>query len=180
MNRKLSVLSCFLATLMLMTGVQLVLAHNTIIVGDYEIEVGWLIEPPIAGQENAIVVHVVDTSDVDEQPVEDVSSLTLTLSYGGQTKAMDLVPLGEDQSGQFMSPVIPTIPGEYEVIFGGTLGETEVDAETHVEEVQPASVLEFPAVEHEASAAGNNWLVWLSLLVGLIGVGLGVTALRKQ
>jgi hypothetical protein len=80
-----------------------------------------------------------------------------------------------------MAPILPTVPGEYEVEFGGTLGNTPVDAHTHVEEVEPADTLAFPAVDSTASGAvaGADWLIWLSLLVGLIGVGLGVIALRK-
>lgn len=145
--------------------------------GDYTLEVGWLSEPPIVGQQNAIVVNVSTTSD--EQPVEDVSSLTVAISYGGESKTLTLQPLGEDTPGQFVAPVLPTLPGEYEVIFGGTLGETAVDAETHVEEVEPADTLQFPSIESAGQSAGADWLVWLSILIGLIGVGLGVTALRK-
>jgi hypothetical protein len=176
--------SLFIALLLvcaaLLQNSQAVLAHETITVGDYEIEVGWLNEPPIAGQMNSIVIDVTNTGIGTHQPVEDVSSLTLTLSYGGQEKALALEPLGEETPGQFAAAILPTVPGEYEVIFGGTLGGHTVDAETHVEEVQPADVMAFPSVDSATSSGSDaNWLVWLSLLIGLIGVGLGITALRK-
>ena len=158
---------------------QLVLAHETITVGKYEIEVGWLIEPPIAGVQNAIVVNVSDTSSGEEQPVEDVSALTVTVSYGGQSKTLTLQPLGEDTPGQFVGPILPTIPGEYDLILGGSLGDTTVAAETHVEEVQPADTLAFPSVNAAQPGGKTDWLVWLSILIGLIGVGVGITALRK-
>jgi hypothetical protein len=167
--------------IVLVVNVSLALAHESITAGDYEIEVGWLNEPPIAGQMNAIAVNVTNTAGSDEQPVEDVSLLTVTISYGGQSKSLTLQPLGEDTPGQFVAPILPTIPGEYEVLFGGSLGDTAVDAHTHVEEVEPAEALAFPSMDSSAdgSMAGSEWLVWLSLLVGLIGVGLGVTSLRK-
>jgi hypothetical protein len=175
---KLLLSACLFVLIALAASSQTVFAHETITVGDYEIEVGWLNEPPIVGEKNAIVIHVFDTGG---SPVEDVASLTVTLSYGGQRKILTLQPLGEDTPGQYMAPILPTVPGEYEVIFGGILGDIAVEAETHVEEVQPVDTLEFPSVDASASASGGApaWLVWLSLGVGLLGVGLGVTALRK-
>ena len=80
-----------------------------------------------------------------------------------------------------MAPILPTVPGEYEVIFEGILGDTAVEAKTHVEEVQPIDTLAFPVEDSsELSSGAPDWLIWLSLLMGLIGVGLGVTALRKS
>lgn len=166
----------------LILNFQLVLAHESITVGDYTLEFGWLNEPPVAGQNNAIVVHVSTTSD--DQPVEDVSSLTVTISYGGQSKTLILEPVDEHSPGQFMAPVVPTVPGQYTVIIGGRLGETTfVDVQVEPEEVQPADTLAFPnaASEDQSTNFGViNWLVYLSLLMGLIALGLAVTALRKS
>jgi hypothetical protein len=171
-------LLCFLALLL---NFQLALAHESITVGDYTLEIGWLSEPPIVGQQNAIVVNVSNTSN--EQPVEDVSSLTVTISYGGQKKTLTLQPLGEDTPGQFVAPILPTVPGEYTVILGGTLGDTAVEAETHVEEVQPTETLQFPSLESAQQGVDlgvMNWLIYLSLLIGMIALVLGVMALRKS
>lgn len=154
---------------------QNVLAHESIEAGDYEIEIGWLDEPPIAGQKNAIVVNVVDTSSGTEQPVEDVSSLTVTVSYGGQSKLLRLEPLAPNAPGKFVAPILPTLAGEYKLTFGGKLGDTEVNAEGYPEEVEAADTLEFPSTQ-----AGNNWLVWASFLIALLGMGFGVTALLKR
>jgi len=115
-------LSGLLALIALILNFQLTLAHESITVGDYTLEVGWLNEPPVAGQNNAIVVHVLTTSD--NQPVEDVSSLTVTISYGGQNKTLTLEPVDEHSPGQFIAPIVPTVPGQYAVIFGGRLGES--------------------------------------------------------
>ena len=179
MKKKFFVTACLTVLVTFFVRYQIVSAHETITVGPYEIEVGWLIEPPIAGQQNAIVVNVSDTSSGEAQPVEDVSSLTVTVSYGGQNKMLTLQPLGEDTPGQFVAPILPTIRGEYEIILGGSLGDTAVDAETHVEEVEPADTLAFPSVDTPQQSGKADWLVWLSILIGLIGVGVGVTALRK-
>jgi hypothetical protein len=178
MNKK-SFTAGVIAFFLLLLNRQLVLAHESITIGDYTLELGWLSEPPIVGQQNAIVVNV---SKGDKQPVEDVSTLTVTISYGGQNKTLTLQPLGEDTPGQFVAPILPTVPGEYTVTLGGKLGDTPSDAETHVEEVQPATMLEFPIVDsspQNADLGMMNWLIYLSLLIGLTGLILGVMALRK-
>jgi hypothetical protein len=180
MNTKLFMAACLLALIALLTGYQTALAHETITAGDYEIEIGWLSEPPVVGQRNAIVVNVSDMSSAEAQPVEDVSSLTVTLSYGGQSKTLTLAPLGEDTPGQFVAPVLPTIPGQYTLILGGKLGDTAVDAQVEPEEVAPVDTLEFPSAAPQSADLGlMNWLIYLSLLIGLIALVLGVMALRR-
>ena len=178
MNKKRFLPAGLIVFFFLVFNFQLAYAHESITIGDYVVEVGWLSEPPIVGQQNGIVVNV---STSDEQPVEDVSSLTVTISYGGQNKTLTLQPLGEDTPGQFVAPILPTVAGEYSVIFGGTLGDTAADTETHVEEVQPADTLQFPSLtaEKSDSAGMMNWLIYLSLLVGVIALIVGVMALRK-
>jgi hypothetical protein len=183
MNKTSVTAACLIALIALLLNFQLALAHESVTIGDYEIEVGWINEPPVAGQLNGIEIHVSNTSSGEHQPVEDVSSLTVTVSYGGQSKELTFEPLGEDTPGQFQAAILPTIPGQYTVTFGGQLGDTPVDAHVEPEEVAPADIIQFPSVESSAqtaNSAASAWLIWLSLLIGLIGVGLGVTALRKK
>ena len=165
----------------LILNFQTALAHESITIGDYTLEVGWLSEPPVVGQHNAIVVHV---TTADEQPVEDISSLTLVISYGGQEKTLELKPLDEHSPGQFVAPILPTVAGEYAVIFGGTLGETVVEAETHVEEVQPADTLEFPNVaasQPETNVFGTTeWLAIAGFVSGITGLILSLINIRKS
>jgi hypothetical protein len=88
--------------------------------------------------------------------------------------------LGEDTPGQFVAPVLPTIPGQYTLILGGKLGDTAVDAQVEPEEVAPADTLEFPSAAPQSADLGlMNWLIYLSLLIGLIALVLGVMALRR-
>jgi hypothetical protein len=181
MNKRSFIAACLTAFILVTLNFQLALAHESITVGDYTVEIGWLSEPPIVGQQNAIVVNVSTTAD--KQPVEDVSTLTVTISYGGQNKTLTLQPLGEDTPGQFVAPVLPTVPGEYTVILGGTLGDTAVDAETQVEEVQPAATVQFPSVNSEQQSADlgvMHWLIYLSLMIGMIALILSVMALRGR
>jgi hypothetical protein len=176
-------LSGLFTFLIVLLNIQPALAHESITVGNYEIVVGWATEPPIAGQMNAIEIRVSDTSSGTEQPVEDVALLTLTISYGGQEKTLTLEPVGEDSPGRFIAPVLPTIAGEYVVIFGGTLGDTTVDAETHVQEVQPADILSFPIVDSaqpETTTFGlTEWLAIAALVSGLVALILSIYNLIK-
>ena len=186
MNRKKLWIAGLISLIALTLNFQLAFAHESITVGDYTVEIGWLSEPPIVGQQNAIVVNVSTTSD--EQPVEDVSGLTVAVSYGGQDKTLTLQPLGEDTPGQFVAPILPTVAGQYTVKLGGKLGDTAVDTQVDPEEVQSADTLAFPSGASTASTASAqqnanlgamNWLIYLSLLIGLIALVLGVMGLRK-
>ena len=160
------------------------LAHESITVGNYEIVVGWVTEPPIAGQMNGIEIHVSDTNAGTDQPVEDISSLTLMISYGGQEKTLALEAVGEQSPGQFTASIVPTIPGEYTVRFGGTLGDTLVDAETHIHEVQPVESLAFPNVEvpqPETNSFGmTEWLAIAGFISGLAGLVLSLLNMRNR
>jgi hypothetical protein len=180
MNKRIFWLASLIALVAMILDFQIGMAHESITVGDYTIEIGWLNEPPIAGQHNAIVVNVSTISD--EQPVEDVSALTVTVSYGGQDKTLSLQPLSQDTPGQFIAPIIPTVPGEYMIILGGQLGDTNIDREVHPEEVASADILQFPNVgfsEQSASSGTRDWLVYSSILIGLIALVLAVGANRK-
>ena len=179
MDRKKLWQAGLIAFIILILNFQLAFAHEGVTVGDYEIEIGWVNEPPIVGQQNALVVNVTNTSSSDAQPVEDASALTVTISYGGQSKTLTLQPLGEDTPGQFVAPLIPTVAGEYMVALGGKLGDTDVSAEIHPEEVVPADILQFPSISASQPNGETSWLTWLALFTGLIGIGLGITALRK-
>ena len=143
MNKKLYLPALLITLIAILMSYQIALAHESITVGDYTLEVGWLSEPPIVGQQNAIVVNVSTTSD--KKPVEDVSGLTVTISYGGQNKTLTLQPLGEDTPGQFVAPILPTVPGQYTVDLAGKLGNTDVKADVQPEEVQSADMLQFPS-----------------------------------
>ena len=178
MKKKKILLAGLLSLIAVVFTIQIAFAHTSITSGPYTIEIGWVNEPAIIGQQNAIVVNVSTTSD--QKPVEDVSGLIVAVSYGDQSKTLTLQPLGEDTPGQFVAPILPTIPGQYTVTLGGKLGETSVSAQVQPEEVQSADTLQFPNVEIVKPAVNMDWLAWFGVLLGLIGIGLGITALRKK
>ena len=177
MKKKKLMLAGLLSLIAVVFTIQVAFAHTSVAAGDYTIEIGWVNEPALVGQQNAIVVNVTTTSD--QKPVEDVSGLTVGVSYGGQSKTLTLQPLGEDTPGQFVAPILPTVPGQYTVNLGGKLGTTDVKVDVDPEEVQSADALQFPSVQPAQQGVSIDWLAWLGALLGLVGIGLGVTALRK-
>jgi hypothetical protein len=187
MKNKTLILGCLLVLLALLLDVQQASAHESITVGDYEIVYGWVSEPPIAGQRNGVEIFVNDISSGEAQPVEEhvIDALVVELTYGGEIKTLTLEPVF-DSPGAFDATVIPTIPGLYSLKFSGTVGETAVDQEVDLEEVQAADAVEFPRGASTEPAQQNvavgtpDWLIWLSLLLGLLGFGLGAIALRRR
>jgi len=179
-NKRIILPVCIVVLFFLIFNFQYVLAHESITVGDYQIEIGWVTEPAIAGQMNAVVVNVFTG---DEEPVENVSDLVVSVEYGGQSKILTLQPLGEDTPGQFVAPILPTIPGQYTVKLGGKLGDTDVSAEVQPEAVEIPDTIQFPRVEasSKSSVFGiTDWLAVLGVILGLAGIGIGWMALRKN
>jgi len=173
----------FLLALMLLISIRVASAHTTVTAGPYDVEIGWLSEPPIIGQMNAIVVNISDHASGAASET-DVSGLTVSVSYGGQSKILTLQPLGEDTPGQYVAPMLPTIPGEYTVDVTGKLGDTNVKVEVQPEEVQSADTVQFPNQAASQSQQGSNfgiagWLAIAGLLTGLAGLVVAVLAWRK-
>src|SRR5258706_1286462 len=180
MNKKFLIPACFIVFVGVLISYQTAFAETSITVGNYAVEIGWVNEPALVGQQNGIVVNVSTTSD--QKPVEEVSSLTVGVSYGGQSKTLTLQPLGEDTSGQFAAPILPTVPGQYTVNLGGKLGTIDVKVDVQPEEVQAADILQFPSLPSQQSSSFGmiGWLALLALVCGIAGMGLGITALRKS
>ena len=180
MKNKIVIPALSILLLLLILNVQSAFAHEGITIGDYDLEIGWLNEPPITDQMNGIIVNV---TTGDEEPVEDVSNLTVSVMYAGQSKALILQPLGEDTPGQFVAPILPAAQGQYTVHLGGKLGDTDVSADVDVEEVQSPVGIQFPIVDASSQSSGfglTGWLAVLGLIFGLVGTGIGVMALRRK
>jgi hypothetical protein len=181
MNKKSIFIASILAIIALLFSFQSAYAHTTIHVGNYDVEIGWVDEPSIVGQRNAIVVNVEDTKAPDSEV--DVSNLTVSVTYGGQTKALELEPLSEDTTNQYIAPILPTIPGQYTVQLRGKLGSMDINADVQPEEVTAADELAFPSeTAPETQNSGLGWSQWLSIigiLSGLAGLALGFLAFQK-
>lgn len=177
MNKKTFIPASLFALLMLLLTFGIALAHTSVKAGNYELEVGWLDEPSIVGQRNAIVVNVADSTAADA--LVDTSKLQVSITYGGQTKALTLQPLGEDSKNQYIAPIIPTVAGEYTVQLRGKLGDTEVNADVAVEEVAAADTLSFPALPAQPQATSMRVTDFIGIGALVIALVALVLALRK-
>jgi len=183
MGRKFFMAFCLFALATLFWGVRPVSAQipTTIKIGEYQVEIGWLNVPPIAGQQNGIVVNVSESSDPDpdENGTIDVSALKVAVVYAGQTRMLALRPLGENTFGQFVAPVLPTRPGLYTVQLSGNLGDLKnISAEVQPEQVVATDVLQFPPAVPSQSQTGSfgltGWLAVIGMVSGLAGLFVAV------
>ncbi len=181
MSRKVLIVALVVSFIAIVFSVQTALAHTTIHVGNYDVEIGWVDEPPIVGQRNAIVVNVSNTTNASAQV--DISKLTVDVTYGGQTKTLTLQPLSEDTTNQYIAPILPTIPGQYTVQLRGQLDATNISQDVTPEEVVTDDTLAFPNVNTSQQSSSVNWSEWLSIaggMAGLAGLILAIFALRKN
>jgi hypothetical protein len=135
-------------------------AHTHIHVGEFELGIGWAVEPTYVGVPNGVELTI---EDHDGQPVNDLAAgdITVIVSTADQsTAALPLEPAfgvvrGRPQlvefgtPGQYVADILPTVPGDYTFKFAGSLhGETVDVSVTSGDEtfspVQGSGEIEFP------------------------------------
>ncbi len=121
-------------------------AHTTVHVEQYEIEVGWGIEPPVVGIRNDLVLKIIERGE-NEGTFTGITSafknVDATVMFGGASKKIDIN--SDPKPGYYFSPIIPTKTGTYMVELKGDLHGTPIDIKIPVEDVEPTAVLDFPA-----------------------------------
>lgn len=173
--------------LLLLSSASLAYAHTRIEVGPYAIIVGWLEEPVIVGERNAIVIEISE----NEIPVRGVeATLDLELIYAGQTFRSNINPT--ETAGLYTSTVYPTVRGQYSVRLFGNIDGVEIDEVVDPEEVFPASRIQFPEAEPDTFALQSRITAleaqlnsarissYAGIAVGLIGTVLGALGIRKK
>jgi hypothetical protein len=153
-----------------------VAAHEHVTIGEYELTVGWRNEPAVTATLNGLDLgiqrHYPNGTTVWVLGV--AGNLTAVLSIGPASIAKGLEPqFGRD--GWYTFDVIPTRPGTYAVQLNGTLGSTAVNVQVTLDDVVPASDLEFPVADPTPAdlqvliQAVNAGLAF-ALIVAVLGV----------
>jgi len=128
------------------------LAHTTVEVEPYEIEVGWGVEPPVVGFRNDFVFQISEPGDNPGLKVgikNAFKNLEVTAKFGGVTKVLDI---GSDpRPGHYLSYVIPTKTGSFTIQIKGEINGIPVDVEIPVEDVESTAVLDFPPTSGSSS-----------------------------
>ncbi len=171
----------FVLLIICLINANVAFAHQGITIGQYKLEVGWADEPAIVGMKNAVFISI---ATADDKPVENVSTLNVTVSMGGQDKPLELRPLGENTPGQYVADFIPTRRGTYTVKLSGKIESTDANSSVDIEETVDASSLQFPSIDQQTSASDlQKQLTDLSSHIGSVhgfaiaGLALAVIAL---
>jgi hypothetical protein len=188
LNHLFRTLFVFAILVMLLLPGSIVSAHTSFPAGPYIIEIGWLNEPPVVGQANAIVVNLSAANQASSSaPVKmDYSGLTLQVAYGGQAKFLTLQPQSEDTPYNLMGVMTPSVMGKYTVMvtgkLDGDLGSTPVSITMQPEEVVGLDSVQFPnlAQGQASQSSASGWLPVAGLAAGILGILLGVIALVRK
>jgi hypothetical protein len=152
-------------------------AHTRIEVGPYAIVVGWLVEPAIVGERNALTVEITE----DEAPVEGAeATLDVELVYGGQQFRVNLNPT--EEAGLYTAELFPTVRGQYAVRLFGSLGDLAIDETIEPEEVFDASRIQFPEPQPDPRELQREITALESALqsartLATIGIGVGAAGI---
>lgn len=137
-------------------GIDNAYAHKAVIVGDYKLDVGWQVEPPVSNEPNAIEVIFSIASDFDKQRFESVSydspspgteddltglanDLEVDIKVGNGKKVF--VDLAEDPEniGTYLGEYTPTEAGLVKIHIYGIIKESDFEATFNPEKVEEAS-----------------------------------------
>ena len=125
--------------------------HTVDSVGEYRLEIGWMNEPVVSGETNAIELFVSPLepgSSAEEQNFKNgISGLEKSLKM--QLILTDhkiTLPFSKDHDipGKYYAFVNPTVAGFYQVNILGNIGDTTVSLSMHPPKVDERSYIEFP------------------------------------
>ncbi len=152
-------LRLFILSLLVSFGLPIIAYGHTVdALGEYRVEIGWMNEPVVSGETNAIEFHVnplIPCSDISEllkcaesQEFKDgISDLNETIKikliYKDDTITLPLVP-DHNIPGKYYAFVNPTVSGFYQVNILGTIVDTPISLSMHPPKVDERSYIEFP------------------------------------
>ena len=102
-------------------------------------------------------------------------------------------PLGEDTPGQFVAPLLPTVPGQYTIQLSGKIDGNDIQTiQVQPEEVDTPDLVQFPPAQDATaamtsslaaaqSAANTSMIVGIvGVVLGLVGTGLGIYGMMRK
>lgn len=149
-------------------------AHERRVVGNYEVEVGFYIEPALTNTLNGVFMSVVaypegvpeaaaeEGEGAGGEPVKGLDErMTATVTVGGGAATKELQFEALEVPGTYVASFIPTLAGEYTFQVTGEIDGTQVDetfesGPNTFSSVQDAADYEFPAPSGGAGDASTN------------------------
>ena len=179
-------------------------AHETRVVGDGVMVVGWSSEPTYAGYQNAAGVQLAEVGRGEEEgpPISD-AELQVEILFGDEssTTTTGALPMEEafSQPGLFEADIIPTRPGTYTYHVTGTVAGQDIDefftsSDDTFSNVNVPADIQFPErdptagelaqaverVQASAEEGGSQTALWLAIGSTIIAVIALVLAMRKR
>jgi len=126
-------------------------AHTIDSVGDYRVEIGWMNEPVVSGETNAIEFYVSPLEsdlELEDQIFKNgISGLKKTIKiqlvYKDESIKLPLSP-AHDIPGKYYAFINPTVSGFYQANIMGTIIDTPISLSMHPPKVDERSYIEFP------------------------------------
>ena len=152
-------LKLFLLFLLIIPGLSgIAYGHTIDAVGEYRVEIGWMNEPVVSGETNAIEFYVnplIPCPEISE-PIKCAESQKFENGIAGlkNTVKMKLIykdesitlPLSPDHDipGKYYAFVNPTVSGFYQANVLGTIVDTPISLSMHPPKVSERAYIEFP------------------------------------
>jgi len=126
-------------------------AHTIDSVGEYRVEIGWMSEPVVSGETNAIEFYVSPLEpnlDLKDQVFKNgILGLKKTVKIQLVYKDENIMlPLSPDHNipGKYYAFINPTVSGFYQANILGNIEDTPISLSMHPPKVEERSYIEFP------------------------------------
>ena len=146
---KLKLLILFMLIIPSLAGIAY--AHTIDSVGDYRVEIGWMNEPVVSGETNAVEFYVSPLEhgiELENQVFQNgITGLKNTVKIKLLFKDESIIlPLSPDHNipGKYYAFVNPTVSGFYQANILGTIVDTPISLSMHPPKVAERSYIEFP------------------------------------
>ena len=132
--------------------------HTVDAVGEYRVEIGWMNEPVVSGETNAIEFYVSPMNTCPEipEPIKCAESQEFQNGVEGLKKTVKMqliykdesitLPLSPDHNipGKYYAFVNPTVSGFYQANILGSIKDTPISLSMHPPKVAERAYIEFP------------------------------------
>ena len=129
----------------------IVYGHTIDSVGGYRVEIGWMTEPVVSGETNAIEFYVSPLEpglELEDQVFKNgildlKKTIKVKLIYKDENITLPLSP-DHNIPGKYYAFVNPTVSGFYQANILGTIVDTPISLSMHPPKVEERSYIEFP------------------------------------
>ena len=146
---KTTFLLLFLLTILGFAGIAY--GHTVDSVGEYRVEIGWMNEPVVSGETNALEFYVSPLEsglELEGQVFKNgitglKKTIKIKLIYKDESITLPLSP-DHNIPGKYYAFINPTVSGFYQANILGTIKDTPISLSMHPPKVEERAYIEFP------------------------------------